>query len=130
MMYWHAYHYPYLMYWVSDYDDRVKVIKEEKPQHEQVDRLKWFKVVKGKLPAELVEAAQAGAKAQQAWVKIALAKDTTIQAEADAAQVCHDAEKTFRKIYRKHQPAIEKLHAKECPGCSWDGMKLVFGKTG
>lgn len=120
-MYWHAYHWLYLLFWVEDYDERIETIQTEKPKHEREDRLRWFKKVEGKLPTELVEAGKARAKAYQAWLEVNLANDET-------AEISREAGKAYRKICRKHQPAIEKLHAKECPDCSWEGMRLVFNK--
>lgn len=113
MMYWHAFHHPYLLFWVEDYDERIETIQTKKPEHERVDRLKWFKQVEGKLPTELAEAFQTRAKA-------------TIEANQAYDKAYVEAGKALKKMYIKHLLAIEKFHAEECPDCSWDGHKLVF----
>lgn len=33
--------------------------------------------------------------------------------------------RVYNEALRKHMPEIEKLHAKECPNCPWDG-KTIF----
>lgn len=127
-LYWHAYHHPRLLFLVDDYDARVNIIKTTKPKNEQEDRLRWFKEVAGQLPVELIKAFQAQFKANQVWFKSQQVFIETNPAIIKAEQVFIQATRGFRKIYRKHLPAIEKLHTEECPNCTWDGMKLVFEK--
>jgi len=32
-----------------------------------------------------------------------------------------------RNVMQKYKPKIEALHKLECPNCSWNGKKIVFG---
>jgi len=54
---WHVHH-NILVEWCYNFEERTKVIKESKPKNEIETRLRLFKMVKSKLPKEVVEAWQ------------------------------------------------------------------------
>lgn len=109
-MCWHGWHNK-LGSFVPDIAARIKEIQDIKPANEVPTRLRLLKKVQGKLPAEVIKAAKAWAESREAsvWAWI----------EAEEAEV----EATAR-----HLPAIEALHAKECPACPWNGKEIVFPK--
>ena len=67
--------------------------------------------------------------AQQAFVTARGAYETAQQATDTAWRAyeiaCHAAE----QLYSKHLPAIEALHAIECPDCPWDGESIFPRRT-
>jgi len=149
--YWHIHHEILVEALTEPLKNRIKYIKEEKPEDEIELRLKLIKPVKGKLPSEFVKAyqvwnkarqaqakadqawdkaCQAGAKAYQVWAKADQAWDKAYQVWDKAYQVwnkaCQAGAKAGAKALRKNMPALEKLHKKEC-GCGWNG-KTIFTK--
>ena len=134
--YWHCHH-RILVEFVTNPNERIDYIKADKPAHEIPIRLKWFRPVKGKLPAKVVKTGAAYDKAgavydkawavrDKAWVVYDKARAAYVKAWAahDKARAAHD------KALAEHKPALEALHAKECPSCPWDGDSLVFPDTG
>lgn len=120
-------HHKALIEWCWDYDGRVEFIKFCKPPKEQPLRQRLFKRVKGKLPAAVVEAGLAYDKVWMAYNKAGAAY--YVRAAYDKAETAHDkARAVLEKVIQANMPAIEKLHAKECKNCPWDG-KTIFGKT-
>jgi len=137
--------------------NRIKYIKEEKPEDEIELRLKLIKPVKGKLPGEFVKASQTWVKAYQAsvkayqasdkayqarvkasqawdkanlvWAKASQAWDKAYQAWDKAYQVWAKANQAWDKAYQDNMPALEKLHKKEC-GCGWNGKTIFTKKNG
>jgi len=125
-------HHKELMEWCYDFDGRAQIIKKNKPKNEVKPRLKWMRFVKGKLPNAVIETGTALDRAKVAYDKtwaiynktracdkavLALDKARTTYYEVETA--CYDA------IYN-NKSAIEKLHAKECPDCTWNGNELIF----
>ena len=47
----------------------------------------------------------------------------------EARQKFIEAKEKYYKAYKKHEPEILALHAKECPNCTWNG-KIIFNKEG
>ena len=132
-IYWHAYHAPFLLFWVADYEDRVRCIRELKPLHEHADRLKWFQLVKGKLPAKLVAAFETrGATwkalidADKAQARYPCSQTDHIREEAEYKN--EKASVSLLELRRKYSASTHKLHVQECPDCSWDGTSLIFRK--
>lgn len=130
-------HHRVLMEWCYDYEGRVRYIKKHKSVHERKDRLRWFQFVKGKLPARLIKtrvaldkAINTEAKTYRAYSRAITAhtKASTDKAWAKACDALNAADAACAKALKIHQKAIEKLHAKECPDCSWNGKELVFVK--
>jgi len=101
--YWHVHH-DRLVEWCTDYDGRVEYIKAKKPAEEIETRLRLFKPVAGWIPERLQRADAEWKRARDEWGRA--------YAEWERA----DAECL---------PALEALHAVECPGCPWDG-KTIF----
>lgn len=108
--YWHVHH-SRLFEWCYNYDERVRFIKNRKPPHEVKQRLKWFKPIKG-VPDKVIK------------TKAACDKAETVYDKAEAAW--NKADIAYDNAIEKHRKAIEKLHAKECPDCTWNGRELVF----
>lgn len=130
-------HHDVLMEWCYDYKGRVCFIKRNKPAHEIKDRLRWFQFVKGKLPAGLTKAGTALDKAKKAVDKTwdAYTEAKRISTSKNRRKIWKKADKTkdraimaYNKALKTHQKAIEELHAKECPDCSWNGKELIFDK--
>ena len=121
--YWHVHHL-ILLEPCYDYEGRVGFIKRNKPVEEQELRLRLLKKVKGKLPAELIEAGQ---KYNEAWQKYYEAR----QKYYEARQEYEEAEEAWLKydeVLEKYATEINALHEKECPDCPWDG-KTIFPKS-
>jgi len=109
--YWHCHH-GVLVEYCYDYDDRVDFIKACKPLYEIAERLRLFQPVKGKLPIEVIKAGEACGETWDAYDK-----------------GLHDrALSDYYRACEANRGAIEKLHAEECPDCSWNGEKLIFDK--
>ena len=104
-------HHGELVEYVTDYNDRVKYIKKHKPKEEQEVRLRLFKMIpEDRLPADLIKASEARAKAWEACVK--------------AREACVKARETRAKAIIKYTPELEKLHKELCPDCPWDGYTI------
>ncbi len=114
--FWHVHH-EELIEWCFSYDERVGFILNEKEKDEQELRLRLLKPVKGNLPQEVIKAWQAYDKAIQDY---------------DACRVqrvaLDEAWQAYKKALSKNMPAIEALHAVECPNCPWDGH-TIFPNT-
>jgi hypothetical protein len=110
-MCWHV-HDDVLIKFCYDYDKRTKYIKVNKPPNEISTRLRLFKRVKGKLPAEVKKSEAACEKATVAYNK--------------ARTAYEKAEAACEKAIKDNMPAIKKLHAEECGCKEWDGKKIVF----
>ena len=121
--YWHVHHL-ILLEPCYDYEGRMGFIKRNKPVEEQELRLRLLKKVKGKLPAELIEAGQ---KYIEAWQKYIEAGPKYEEAE-EAWQKYDEAWQKYEAIIAKHSVYLNKLHAEECPDCPWDG-KTIFPKS-
>ena len=81
-------------------------------------RLRLLKLVKGKLTKPVMVAAANMSKARTSLDKRLGDKDKQWKNWAKAAAKWH-------KALVVHWPAIERLHAKECPNCPFDG-KTIF----
>jgi len=84
--YWHIHHEILVESLTEPLKNRIKYIKEEKPEDEIELRLRLIKPVKGKLPGEFVKASQTWVKAYQASVKAYQASDKAYQAWDKAYQ--------------------------------------------
>jgi len=145
--YWHIHHEILVEALTEPLENRIKYIKDYKPEDEIELRLRLIKPVKGKLPSEFVKAyqvwdkacqardkayqvwakaCQVWAKADQAWDKARQAWDKAEQAREEACQAWVKAEQALIKALEDNMPALEKLHKKEC-GCGWNG-KTIFTK--
>ena len=107
----HNHHSGFLVEWTWSINERIDFINKHKPEKERPLRTELLKPLKGKLPEELVDAAQACAEALQACAK-ARQKTYTGAGEAcnRAWRAYTEAEQAYREIYAKHLPLIEALH--------------------
>lgn len=147
-MYWLCHH-RVLVEWVTDYEKRAQCIRTEKKVRERPCRLKWFRRVQGDLPAELVEAARVARETIDKWE---VARNASIDCLCSSSQgngpydvvrykKLNDIEKAIEKeglaaetkyfaLLTKHHAEVVRLFEKECPGCPWDGERLVFPRYG
>jgi len=140
--YFHIHHEVLVEALTEPLENRIKYIKENKPEDEIELRLRLIKPVKGKLPSEFIKAAQAcdkaaqardkaaqaWVKAAQAWVKAAQARDKAYQAWVKADRAWVRADRAWDKANQDNMPAFEKLHKKEC-GCGYSFIrKTIFTK--
>jgi len=80
-------HHEVLLEWCDDYKGRVAYIRRNKPACEVPLRLEWFRLVKGKLPDEVIKALAAYDKAVAAYGKAEAAYGKAVAAygKAEAA---------------------------------------------
>ena len=144
--FWHIHH-DLLVEFCYDYDERVEYIDTWKLHSEVEHRLRVFQPVQGELPVEIQKTGQAYSEAYNTYIKADRAcgeaynthiKKHQIPSKAHQAyvkacqiygktrQIYYIAHRTYVKALQVHKAEIEKLHAKECPDCSWNGEKLVF----
>jgi len=121
--YWHIHHDILVELATEPIESRIAFIKAHKPKNEQALRLRLLKPVKGALPQAVVKA---GAE---------LDKSDAEYRKSDAG--CRKAYAAYCKSYAEwgkaliaNMPAIEALHAKECPNCPWDGKTIFPKQTG
>ena len=115
-LFWRAYHSPHLLFWLDSESKRRDTINKFKPKDEIEARQHYLKRVEGELPVEFIEACSTHSE-----VNRALSKAVIMDKGYDKAHsVWHKARKVMYEAYKKHLPAIEALHAKECPDCVWD----------
>jgi hypothetical protein len=135
----------------AEFIDRIIEIAEYKPVDERAERLALMKPYKTefKLPKYLTKAGDAYNKVKDAYIKAGDAynkvkdaynkardaynkvKDAYIKARhpyIKARDACNRARDAYIKAVERWQKVniqkIEKVHAKECPNCKWDGEKL------
>ncbi|MBI2677136.1 MAG: hypothetical protein HYX21_04305 [Candidatus Yanofskybacteria bacterium] len=128
-------HHEKLVEWCFDYDERAEYIRTQKPPEERETRLRLFKLFKGELSPELVEACRVYGEAcrvyfeaNRVYVEADRAYDEACWVYNEACQVYDEALQVYDKILNKNMPAIEALHAAECPNCPWDGH-TIFPKN-
>lgn len=122
---WHVHHEVLMEPLTEPIENRIAYIKGRKPATEVPTRLRLMKKVNGKLPAAVVKAWDASDKARDAYVKARDAHDKAWDASDKAWDASAKARDAYDKAYQDNLPAIEALHAKECPDCPWDG-KTIF----
>ena len=129
--FWHVHH-GKLLEWCYDAEERREYIRQHKPSNEVETRLRLMQPVQGEIPAEVQEAgrayeeaAQAHDKAQRAPEEAGRAYEAWLAYE-EAALAYDKAWLAYDKALSKHRGAIEALHAKECPDCTWDGREIRF----
>lgn len=82
---------------------RRRVIRKTKPKAEQATRLRLLGVVKGPLPKRVAHTVEAYHRAWEAY---------------------DDACKAYNRVMKDYAPQLERLHAKECPNCPWNGETI------
>ncbi len=125
--YWHVHH-DELVEFCYDYEERASFIRTDKLTDEQETRLHLFKLVKGSLPQEVIEALQACARTEQAYTKARQVYTKAWKAREKAWQAYDKAWQAHGEALKNNMPAIIELHEKECPNCPWNG-KTIFPKT-
>ncbi len=122
-------HHDTLIEVVSDYDERVKFIKESKPAGEQALRLRLFQLIpEDRLPGKDSMELEAYFKTREAYFKTREAYDKARQAYDKAKEANYKAWKARNKAkeayFKKYQVEIEELHKELCPDCPWDGTTI------
>ncbi len=120
-MCWHVWHNKLLSY-CPDYDGRVQMIEITKPAHEVKPRLAWMQMVKGKLPGEVLKMAKVFDEVREAYNKMRY----VAEAFSKVDNAYDKAKEAYDKVLKDNRDLIEKLHAEECPNCTWDGKRLYF----
>jgi len=132
--YWHIHHEILVEALTEPLKNRIKYIKEEKPEDEIELRLKLIKPVKGKLPSEFVKAYQAREEAYQALDKAYQARAKAYQAREEAYQALDKAYQARAKAYQAWAKAYQvwdkayQVWAKACQ--AWDKAYQVWDKAG
>ena len=98
-------------------ENRISYILSSKSRNEQARRLREFRPVRGKLPAEWDKANAELAKARAEWYK-ANAELSKAGAEWDKAYA------EWAKAGAEFMPQLMALHAEECPDSVWNGQSL------
>ena len=137
-LYWHVYH-DELVSFCYDYELRVQNIKGNKPTYEIEERVRVLQKVKGKLPDDVLKVGAAYIKAINAtaaydksgksWA--AYSKSGKSWATYSKSWAASDkVSAAYYKVLEDNREVIEKLHAKECKDCSWNGKRLTFKRKG
>jgi len=120
--YWHIYH-DSLLDFSANIEERIEYIKQHKSSSNIPLRLRLLKEVKGPLPEELVKLGKAWWKALEAYVEA----DDKMQSGQFDEEAYRHAVDTYDEVQQKLDYTIckyNKEHAKECPGCPWDGYSI------
>jgi len=104
---WHVHHEVLVEALREPIEVRQRYIRECKSPEEQELRLRLLKPVCGELPSEVVEAGLAHGEAWRAY---------------------DEARHAYGEAITRNLPAIEALHAIECPNCPWDGYTIFAGE--
>ncbi len=147
---WHVHHEVLCEPLTEPIENRIKYIRENKPEAERALRLRLLKPVQGKVPSACGKAGDAYDKAgdayDKAWDAYGKAGDAYTKAWAaytkagdsyGKAGAAYDkagdsygkAWAAYTKAWAAALPALEKLHAKECPDCPWDGETIFGGES-
>lgn len=119
-LYWHCHHNKPIME-ICEPNERIRYIEKHKPANEIPIRLKLLKRVEGKLPNEVVIAAEAYWEALKVYRETEEAWDrsrTWRQRHKKAYRAHWKAFEAYDEALRNNMPAILELHAREC-GCDW-----------
>ena len=136
--YWHIHHKVLVEALTEPIENRIKFIKEHKPEHERELRLRLLKPVTGNLPNDVIEARKALVKARKALDKAGEALDKAGTAYDKALEALDKAgeayvkawtayvkaSEAYNKALLEHREELKELHAKECPDCPWDGETI------
>jgi len=119
--------------------NRIKYIKEEKPEHEVETRLGAIRILTPAevktIPKGVMKKLEAYNKAMEAYYKTEEAYDKTWEAYDKAMEARDKAMEAYDKageVFHKacNTPAMIKWHKKICKydGCTWDGETLFPGE--
>ena len=148
---WHAWHSPYLAYFLTwrGFLERIIEIENNKPENEKPLRFRLINPVVGKFSKTKASAAWDKAyavrrkayavrrKASAAWVKADAVRRKASAAWDKAYAVRRKAYAAWERAYaawfkadaardKADADTINKLHAKECPNCTWNKRAIVF----
>ncbi len=133
-------HHNILFEYCYDYEDRVAVIKSNKPKNEQKIRLRLFKMLSDEAIAELPDRIRKAyaewrkayaewRKAYAEWRKAAAEWRKAAAEWRKAAAEWGKADAKWSKAYAKWGKAEQTLwHAKWCGCKEWNGKEIVFNK--
>ncbi len=119
MWVWH-YHHDHLLSYLADpaqLDRRRQEILTQKPPVEHALRLRLLQPVRGLLPPRLAQAGEAYAQAREAYAQ-------AWEAYVQAWEAYVQAEEAYVQAWKACMPALDALHAVECPNCPWDGRTI------
>ena len=130
--FWHIHHNTLFEWTYEPIERRIEYIQAYKPEHEQATRLRLLKPVRGKLPDTLIQAEAVHGQARAAYnqTRAAFAQaESYVTAQAgvvlDQAWATYgQAKAAYDQACQTCLPAIEALHAQECPECPWDGRTI------
>ena len=119
--------------WLDDFEERVRIIKATKPEHEIPIRLKWMRPVDvAKLPEEVVKARAARAKAYAAWAKARAAwvkaRAAVVKADAAWAKACAARVKAYAAWAKTCAAGVKAYAAGVKVDAAWDAYKRVLRK--
>ena len=117
IFYWHVHHEILMEILTDPIKDRINFINNFKPTEEVGIRLRLLKLVRGKLPREVVKTGRAYLKAKKAFRR-------RIPYGGGNALVCNSVWHKYYKAIRANHLAISTLHDHECPDCPWDGTTI------
>ena len=128
---WHVHHDILLEPLLRPLKTRIAYIRRSKPQEEIEGRLRLLKLVKGELPAEIIEAGRAWVKAFKPSFEAEKAKAEADKASPEAVWLEADetlfkAERAWFEALERNREAVEKLHWEECPDCPFRNRKSIF----
>ena len=118
---WHVHHAVLVEPLTEPIEVRQIYIREHKPPEEQELRLRLLKPVCGELPSEVVEA---GLAHNEAWRTY----NDAWHDYGEARRASDDAWRAYGEAITRNLPAIEALHAIECPNCPWTGHTIFAGE--
>ena len=132
---WHVHHERLCEFLTEPIERRIEFIKKHEPPEEIEIWLRLLKLVKGPTPKKWQEASANFRKAEAEWQK---AHANWSEAYPEPKKV-RDKKKKVRaerkesyakreEVHEEIKPFMEKLHAKECPDCPWNGQTIFPGK--
>ena len=129
--YWHVHHEQLVEIALEPIKNRIKYIKEQKPEEERATRLRLLKPVKGVLPASVIKTGDTFRKVEDAFRKQQQMYTTTPPPQGWNWVAYDNAYNTYTYTMNalmaartEHIDKIEALHAKECLNCPWNGRTI------
>ena len=132
-------HHDRLVEFVTNYDERVAYIKQEKPPAERPLRLRLFQMVPPeRLSAGLAEAVNESTRLREESDRLR-AEGNRLWEEghrlwAEASRLWTESTRLWAESTRlgveniaQHMPELLALHAELCPECPWNGQ-TIFGR--
>ena len=126
---WHCHHEALCEFDTEPRENRIAYIKKNKPFNEQELRLRLYQPMSDRgvaLLAEYKKVTQAALAEyekvrQAAWAEY---EKVTQPAWAEYEKIEQAALAEYEKVRQAAWAALEALHAKECPGCPWNGSAI------